>query len=495
MTTWRRLAGALALLAGTGFATVPASASPAALGCGAEVTSSTRLTQDIGPCPGPGLVIAADGVVVDLGGHRVAGTLTPMPGMAANAANASGVTFRNSTGSTVRNGEVTGFAAGVVLAGGAGNRVTLLDVHDNIGRDNGDGIALFGSDGNRVDHNRVVHNGQWSGVSLLDGASHNVIAGNVISGNDVPMFDDGGVAVDKRDIGIAVEGPGATGNLIAGNVVDGSGTNGLQVFPACSSGYDISTGCPGTVANDGNTIVGNTIAHNGFGAPIEGALGDGISLLAMGPPVVAMPTHNAVLGNTVTGNQRNGISLGGGNGQELSTAAWTTGGENYGCFISADPDDPVVDTPDLCGVTDNTVEGNTSSGNGIDGIYVGPRSDRNRVSHNTTDGNGKDGIGIGLAVRYGPGQLPVLDAGGNLVTVPGSGARDNVLDGNAGTGNHRWDGMDEVPACGSNQWFQNRFGTVNQPCVGAGRVDAARAGMPPAGSAAAPAGPAPHRRR
>jgi len=151
------------------------------------------------------------------------------------------------------------------------------------------------------------------------------------------------------------------------------------------------------------------------------------------------------------------------------TGAWTTGAENYGCFISADPDDPVVDTPNLCGVKDNTVSGNTSSGNGIDGIYLGSRSDGNRILQNTADSNGKDGIGIGLAIRTGPGQVPVLDEAGNLVTVPGSGARDNLLDHNRGTGNNRWDGADENPACGSNLWWQNRFGTVNQPCVGAGR--------------------------
>lgn len=465
----------------------PASAAPAqALGCGAVVTTSVRLQADIGPCAGAGLVIAADGVTLDLGGHRVLGTLSPRPGLAVNTANAAGILLRRTSRSTVVNGEVAAFAIGVQIAGGAGNHVSRLHVHDNIGVDNGDGIAVFGSDGNRIDRNRVIHNGQWSGISLLNagpaGSSRNEVVDNLILGNDVPMFDDAGVAIDKRDIGIAVEGPGATANRIAGNVVDGSGTNGIQVFPACSSGYNVSTGCPGTVPNDGNVIAGNTVTRNGFGAPLDGALGDGISLLAMGPPVVVTPDHTTVTGNVVRGNQRNGISLGGGNGQELKTGAWTTGAENYGCFISVDPDDPVVDTPNLCGTTDNTVTGNTSSANGIDGIYVGPRSDRNRISRNTTDGNGKDGIGIGLAIQTGPGQVPVLDAAGNLVTVPGSGARDNVLEQNRGMGNGRFDGADENPGCGSNRWWQNRFGTANQPCVGAAKVSSS--GPHPFGPAA-----------
>jgi len=340
---------------------------------------------------------------------------------------------------------------------------------------------VFGSDGNRISSNRVVHNGQWSGISLLAdggaGSSSNEILNNIVLDNNVPMFD-GAAPVDKRDMGIAIEGPGATNNKVAGNIVDGSGTNGIQVMPACSTGYMVTSGCPNTVSNDGNVITRNTVTHNGFGAPLDGALGDGISLLAMGPPVVKTPNNNTVTNNTVSDNQRNGISLGGGNGQELGTGAWTTGDENYGCFISVDPDDPVVDTPNLCGPRDNTVTGNMSSRNGIDGIYIGPRSDNNRVSRNTAYSNGKDGIGIGLAIQTGPGQVPVRDPAGNLVTIPGSGARNNILEQNVGAGNNRWDGADETPACGTNRWILNRFTTVNQPCVGAGRV------RPVAGNAA-----------
>ncbi len=475
MIKFRASVGALSVLSlVTGSWAVPSLASAApgpGLSCGAVVKTSTRLLTDIGPCAGDGLIVAADGITLDLAGHRVLGMLSPAPGAAWNMADASGITFRNTTGSRVMNGEVTQFAMGVQIFHGAANQVTRLSVHDNIGHDDGDGIAVFGSDRNRIGGNRVVHNGQWSGISLVGdrgaGSSRNEILDNVVLGNNIPMFD-GETPIDKRDMGIAIEGPGATKNLVAGNVVDGSGTNGIQVMPACSTGYMVSSGCPKTVSNDGNVITRNTVTHNGFGAPLDGALGDGISLLAMGPPVIAMPNQNKVTDNRVFGNQRNGISLGGGNGQELGTGAWTTGAENYGCFISSDPDNPRVDTPNLCGPKDNTVTGNSSSGNGIDGIYIGPRSDGNQILQNTADGNGKDGIGIGLAVQTGADQVPVLDSAGNLVTVPGSGARKNVLEHNIGSGNNRWDGADENPVCGTNRWVQNRFTTVNQPCVGAG---------------------------
>jgi len=90
--------------------------------------------------------------------------------------------------------------------------------------------------------------------------------------------------------------------------------------------------------------------------------------------------------------------------------------------------------------------------------------------------DGKDGIGIGLAVQTGPGQIPVRDSAGNLVPIPDSGARNNVLEQNVGAGKNRWDGADENPACGSNRWVLNRFTTVNKPCVGAERIGASIAG-------------------
>ena len=61
-------AGALAL-----------SASPAAahtrakIKCGQTLTQSVRLTDDLVNCPGDGLVIGADGITVDLGGHTLDG--------------------------------------------------------------------------------------------------------------------------------------------------------------------------------------------------------------------------------------------------------------------------------------------------------------------------------------------------------------------------------------------------------------------------------------
>ncbi len=326
---------------------------------------------------------------------------------------------------------------------------------------------------NRIDKNRVVHNGPASGITLLGefqtGSRFNEISDNVVLDNNLPELDSTGQPSWKRDVGIAVEGPGATHNRILRNVVEGSGLHGINVFPTCSTGYNITTGCPGTVANEFNVIRGNTVNRNGFGEPLADApIGDGIQILAKGPRPVSMPGRNIVEGNTANGNMRNGITLGGGNGQELTEATWTTGGESYGCFRpqGGDPDNPIVDSADLCGTNGNRVVHNTASGNGSVGIYIGPRSDQNTVSNNTTDRNRRDGIAIGLAVRYDENQNPLRNADGSFVLIEGSAGRNNTLEHNRAATNGRFDGMDANPACDNNRWRQNRFTTVNQPCVG-----------------------------
>jgi parallel beta-helix repeat protein len=466
---------ALAALVIGAIAAIPAAAvPPQPLACGSVLTQSTKLANDIGPCPGDGLIIGASNITLDLNGHSVTGTFDPLtPGRPPMD---EGITLRQVQGSTVKNGEVTHFSTGVMIDGGSANRVTQMNVHDNRGRPSaGDGITVFGSDRNRVHNNRVVHNGPASGITLLAdesvgsaGSSYNEISDNVVLDNNIPEIDTDGTPNWRRDIGIAIEGPGATHNQILRNRIDNSGTHGIQIFPACSNGYNVSGGCPDTVPNDYNVIRDNQSNRNGTSEPKDGfPVGDGISILAMGPSVVKLSAHNTIEGNTTDANQRNGISLGGGNGQELATGAWTTGAENYACFRAqgGDPDNPIVDSPDLCGINDTTVVHNTASGNGISGIYIGPRSDGNTVSHNRADANAIDGIAIGLAVRTDENQNPVIDANGQFVLIPGSAGRNNTLEHNRASENSRWDGSDGTPGCQTNAWLHNLFTKVNQPCV------------------------------
>lgn len=488
MTTRRRMAAILSLwLMIMGIAMAGnASAAPATLSCGSMVTTDTVLTSDVGPCPADGITIAASDITLNLNGHHVIGTFNsedPLP--PSNTTEGVGIRFANVHDSAVINGSVSYFSIGVSINDGDHNRVEHMNVHDNIGiptqdANNGDGIAMFGSNYNSIRSNSVVHNGVWDGITMLtsdgstgtDGSSYNRVIGNFVSDNNVAMLNSSGGLDWKRDIGVAIEGPGAQHNLVMNNVIQGSGTHGVQMFPACNNGYGggQGMGCAGTLPNDYNVIRHNKIAHNGFGLPLLGApVGDGISVLSMGPVGIVFPGHETISDNATSGNERDGVSLGGGNGQTLYDGSLSTGGENYGCLNDIGADHPGVP----CGVNYNTVDHNLSTGNGVAGIWLGPNSEYNTITHNTSDDNAGDGIGLGLAVLYTPlgvncGDVNctmVQDSSGQPQTIPGTAAKSNTFFGNRGTGNGGWDGMDMNPNCDANVWSHDRLAKVNQPCV------------------------------
>jgi len=61
---------AAALVAGA-LAAPASQAAGAPLHCGATITKSTKLTQDLTNCPGVGIRIGADAITLDLNGHTV----------------------------------------------------------------------------------------------------------------------------------------------------------------------------------------------------------------------------------------------------------------------------------------------------------------------------------------------------------------------------------------------------------------------------------------
>jgi parallel beta-helix repeat protein len=385
------------------------------------------------------------------------------------------------TGVTVTNGSVYHFAVGVRLDESSGNTISDLNVHDNIGilpsdaANNGDGIALYASNDNLIENNTVRHDGPWDGIATLssngstgtDGASYNTITNNLIVDNSVAMLDNNGQPVWKQDNGVAITGPGSTHNVVDHNVIDGSSVNGVQIFPSCIHSYaGASRGCAGSVANDYNVISNNVVEDNGFGAPAAIApLGDGILILSMGPRGIFEPGHETVDNNVVKDNQRNGISIGSGNGEDLYNAPGTTQGDNYGCSnLNSGGGNTGVPTANLCGTLYNTVTGNTSSGNGEDGIWIGPKSMFNIVGNNNVSDNRVDGIGIGLAVLYNANSQAVPNGQGGFETIAGTAGTDNTIIANTATGDGVWDGRDDNPGCG-NTWVANHFRTVNQPCV------------------------------
>ncbi|MDQ6728543.1 MAG: right-handed parallel beta-helix repeat-containing protein [Actinomycetota bacterium] len=326
-------------------------AGTATIGCGAILTQSTTLTADVGPCnSGDALRVGTSGITVDLAGHRVFST-APLPRSSGTGPDGRpvpddsvGIHLQQVSGVAVRGGTVEGFSAGVAIEGGGGNTVSSMIVQHNLAPclqegevtptqlpgKFGDGIVMFSSSNNRVQGNLVQSNGPFSGVSIVtetDPVTARVDgplpSGNVVSGNLVRDH-----AACRAEMGIRVEGPGATNNTVSGNSVDGSDVEGIAVLatfnidlsvPNCNAFPDDPPGpdtCPTfnppQPQNSHNLISGNHVTH----ASMHGPTRAGIGLLnffpylgSSGQPSSLGADNNTVRGNLVERNFGNGIAV------------------------------------------------------------------------------------------------------------------------------------------------------------------------------------------
>src|SRR5947207_1831915 len=199
--------------------------------CAMRVTESFTLANDL-TCQGDGMVVAADNVVVDLGGHTLTG-----PGMGPQTwplpqLDSVGVRAGGHTGVTVRNGKTTAFSTGIYfldMVSSSIEGVTTLrnrfgfyihssqkitvkdsDVEFNIyglhlqnsddcvltnnllarqtyNSPGGYGLYLYASSRNRVTDNTIDSNINW-GIWFSD-AKENVIFHNNVVGNNPPVSD------------------------------------------------------------------------------------------------------------------------------------------------------------------------------------------------------------------------------------------------------------------------------------------------------------------
>ncbi len=284
--------------------------------CGQTITQNTTLLGDVGPCPGDGIIIGADGIILNLNGHKVVGASD-------DSNNSVGVRLPGRTGTTVLNGTVSNFAAGVAILGGSGNKVADLVARDNIGQefgDFGDGITIMSSQDNTVIHSVIRHNGPFDGIGVFGETS----TGNRISKNRVvdnntnfvliipkdfmgrPDFANCPCRIERQfsdDVGINLGftgGGGSNRTIVSNNVVRDSGKSGIT---ACSE-----KGNP-CVSSD-NVIIGNLVVHNGFGIPgqdfLIGGGGNGIRIVGF-LEEVALPGRNFVSNNRVVDNYEEGI--------------------------------------------------------------------------------------------------------------------------------------------------------------------------------------------
>ena len=154
--------GAAVLSLALALSMVPTAAAFAAgpVHCGDVLTQDTVLKHDLTNCGGDGLIIGADGVKVDLNGHKIDGT---------DAAGSAGIRNTGHDNVKINGGGVQGsgireFKTGIRLRGAHHNRVRGLNVDGS-----SFGIALFNSHanlvrGNGVDGGEVPHVGRCETV-------------------------------------------------------------------------------------------------------------------------------------------------------------------------------------------------------------------------------------------------------------------------------------------------------------------------------------------
>lgn len=97
-----------------------AAAPPPQVQCGDTITSNIKLSADL-HCNGPGLIVKAQNVVLNLNGHSITGSGT-----------STGVSVVKQANVRIRNGRISNFDLGVFFAESTGGELADLRITDNI---------------------------------------------------------------------------------------------------------------------------------------------------------------------------------------------------------------------------------------------------------------------------------------------------------------------------------------------------------------------------
>jgi parallel beta-helix repeat protein len=273
-------------------------------------------------------------------------------------------------------GSVGTASAGIVLLGN-GNTVrdcvSGTDAGGAVSVANGIGIAVFGA-GNTIGPRNVFSGNTWYGVGLI--GNGNRVFENTIGSTPLPrVIGNGhsGVAIWGQNNVVGPQfffrlGPFfitfGNGNEIVGN--GGGGTGG-----AVYSGVTIMGGVR-------NSVVANRIGVDPAAAAAQGNRGSGVSMQSAS-------RFNTILGNTISGNGRQGVSV---NASDDNTVDRNRIGTN--------------------------ARGAARIPNEHNGIYIGARSSRNKVLDNVISGNRLVGVVVQQSAlnEISGNRIGTDDAGG-----------------------------------------------------------------------------------
>jgi len=337
--------------------------------CGDVITQDTKLGNDLVDCPADGLVIGADDVTLDLHGHTIDGV-----------GQGTGIVVDNQgqpgpDRATLQNGFVREFNTGVSVSASGESHIRKLKLSANPGA-----ILAVNSPNAWIEQNNVQASG--FGIRTVFGGSER-IEDNRVTGGGIGISNTAGAEVTGNVL--------QNGGIIAGtigesrfvkNVVSSYGTTGIDL---CCDARD-------------NLVQQNKVSGGSVGIRLS-----------------TFSTENEIRGNVVAGNSEMGIRLGRG-GSELVPNRVDQNvvyGNGEGILDEDDGSSVVAGNRIYRNLTNGVDIGqpvskfrildNRLSGNGGDGILVGPSCctpliEGNAViDGNTSRGNGDDGVEVDQA--------------------------------------------------------------------------------------------------
>ena len=259
-------------------ALLPAGAAATHVACGDVLTQDTTLDSDLLDCPGDGVVIAATGITLDLGGHTIDGT-------GVEAGN-QGVENNGADDVVIRNGTITDFHAGVAIRLGGANIVTGLAisrtghavyleeassirVEQNVIRASAAGVHVL-REGSFIEIRDNSITGVDTGVMLIGFGFPHQIARTEIADNDLSRNDTGMLSTNTHELVV-------TGNRVSGNV-EGGIVDSQSTFGRFEDNVTAANGFSGISTSNSTevTVAGNRSWSNGtdgivFVADVRGA--------------------------------------------------------------------------------------------------------------------------------------------------------------------------------------------------------------------------------
>ncbi|MGP8057025.1 MAG: nitrous oxide reductase family maturation protein NosD [Nitrososphaerales archaeon] len=341
------------IIAGLPLVSLVPPASAQVPGCGSVITTSMALTASIGPCSGNGLIIGANGIVLDCAGATISGLSAP---------NASAIVLTGRTGVTVENciisapisyhWQAPGFGHGFLLTGSSHNTLSGNTVQRFWGGGTPNGFTLSSSS----DDNLLT--GDSGGSFIINGSSN----GNRLIGN----------------VGERLYIDGSIGNVLTNNTaysfyLGDSGGNVLTNNTANLGGnYDFYL-----YMSDGNVLTDNTARSSAYsGFYLNGSSRNTLTMNAVnnegafGFSIQASSNENILAGNTERSDVW-GFFIWSSSGNTITTNM--VNGNQYGFYLAS--------------AYNNTLLANRANTNSYDGFYLDGNSSKNTLTGDVAENN------------------------------------------------------------------------------------------------------------